>query len=124
MILPGITGQLALPARLRSPMLVPALLLAGALLLGALVIALVSRWRRAGADRLTPGEQLSRFRSLYEEGAISREEFERLRGLLGGQLYQSVVGPGRPPVGGADGGEESGAPVTPPPGPPDGIRPA
>ena len=119
------TGQAPLLPLLRNPLLVPALSLAGALLLGALIIALLNRWRRrAGVERLTPGEQLSQFRSLYEQGAISREEFERLRALLGEQLYQSVVGPARPPGKGAKAGGPPEAAGPPPPGPPDGIRPA
>src|SRR4051812_18530538 len=73
------------------PMVVTGLYLAGALLAGAAVLALINRWRRrAGPDRLTPGDQLAQFRSLYERGAISQEEFERLRALLGGQLRQAV----------------------------------
>lgn len=67
--------------------LLPGLYMAGALLLGAVIIAWASRWRRkprtgsAGAS-----EQLAEFRSLYEKGEMSREEFERVRTLLGEQI--------------------------------------
>jgi hypothetical protein len=80
-----------------SSLLVPGLSLAGALLLGALVIAVVRRWRREPDLDLLPNDQLAQYRSLYEQGAISQEEFERLRRLLGGQLQQALgVPPGTP----------------------------
>jgi hypothetical protein len=81
-----------------SSLLVAGLSLAGALLLGALVIALVRRWHREpGLDLLTPNDQLAQYRSLYEQGAISQEEFERLRRLLAGELQKSLgVPPGAP----------------------------
>jgi hypothetical protein len=101
-------------------LLVNSLYLVGALLLGAIVIAAVSRWRRRGEEQLTPSEQLAHFRSLYEEGNISAEEFARLREMLTGPVHQAAGGkpratgvtpePGPPPDG------------TPPPG--EGIRPA
>jgi hypothetical protein len=75
----------------RAPVLWTTLALVAALLLGALVIAVVDRWRkRSSSDRLTPGEQLSQFRSLYEKGELSREEFERIRTLLGEQLREEL----------------------------------
>jgi hypothetical protein len=73
--------------------------LAGALLLGAVVIALISRWRRrSGEDSLSPDAQLAQFRSLYESGTISQEEFERLRTLLNAQRRETwgVGQPARP----------------------------
>jgi len=130
MILTATTGGAAvLAADWKPTMLEPGLYLAGALLLGAMVIALVKRWhRRAEADELTPSDQLARYRSLYEEGTISQEEYERLRALLGGQLRQSLGGPTRPAV---QPGEvraepkEGVVPDAPPPlDPPTDVRPA
>ena len=105
-------------------LLVAGLCLAAALLVGALVIALVSRWRRRSEakDDLSPSAQLAHFRSLYEAGTISQEEFERLRNLLGTQMRQTFGIPApaaeqkvKPPLG------ENGQP---PEAPPTGIRPA
>lgn len=105
-------------------LLVAGLCLAAALLVGALVIALVNRWRRRSdaKDDLSPSAQLAHFRSLYEAGTISQDEFNRLRTLLSGQMRETL-------------GVHAPAPETPakaPPGtgeqPPDnpetGIRPA
>ena len=114
-------------------LLITGFLLAGTLLLGAAVIAWVGRWRRSSeAESLTPTEQLAHFRSLYEQGALNQEEFERLRTLLGNQLRHDLdvppaqakqetgiqAAPGQAAVPPANG-------IVPPPEPPqDGIRPA
>jgi hypothetical protein len=59
------------------------------LLIGAAVIALVKRWRqRTESVSMSPSEQLAQYRSLYERGVMSKEEFDRLRALLGGQLRE------------------------------------
>jgi hypothetical protein len=71
--------------------------LAVAILLGALVIFLVDRWRkRAQADQFSAGDQLSRFRLLYEQGELSREEYDRIRSKLGARLRQELDVPARP----------------------------
>lgn len=68
-------------------LMVPALAMAGALLLGALIVACVRRWQR-GENSLSPSasDQLAKFRTLYEQGAISEEEFKRLRTVLSGEI--------------------------------------
>jgi hypothetical protein len=82
-----------------TPILLTGLYLAGALLLAALLIALVSRWRRRGEPSpLTPSQQLAQFRSLYERGGLSQEEFNRLHALLGSELRQEVKLPAQPPA--------------------------
>jgi hypothetical protein len=102
-------------------LLVTSLYLVGALLVGAIVIAAVSRWRRRGEQPLSPGDQLAHFRSLYEEGDLSAEEFARLRQMLTGPVHQAA------------GGKLPETGVTPQPGPPapdgqlppeEGIRPS
>jgi hypothetical protein len=100
------------------------LLLVGALLLGAILVALVGRWRRRqeAKEDLSPGAQLAQYRSLYEAGTISREEFERLRNLLNAQMRQSLGLSAPDPV-------ESPRSDAPPNGqrpdnPPTGVRPA
>lgn len=83
------------------PVLATSLCLVAALLVAALVIALVSRWRRRRdvEDDLSPNAQLVQFRSLYEAGTITEEEFERLRTLLGGRLRDTLgVPPKEPPA--------------------------
>ncbi|MFM7149311.1 MAG: SHOCT domain-containing protein [Gemmataceae bacterium] len=75
------------PIGLNFALLIPVLSLVGALLAGALVIAWIRRWQKS--DRpLGPNasDQLAEFRSLYEQGAISEEEFKRLRAILGEEL--------------------------------------
>lgn len=112
-------------------LLVTGLLLAGALLLGAVVIAWASRWhRRSGPQACDPNAQLAQFRSLYQQGTLSREEFERLRALLGGQIREDLDVPAAAPANetgirvapGADAAPPTNG--TAPQAPPDGIRPA
>lgn len=69
----------------------PLLYLALALLVGAFVVVLVAKWRRA-TPTLGPSasDQLAQYRLLYEQGAISEEEFKKLRALLGGELRKSL----------------------------------
>jgi hypothetical protein len=63
--------------------------LAGALLIGAVAMEMFRRYLRSERkDRLTASDQLAHFRSLYEEGLISEEEFNSLRSLLGAEMRQ------------------------------------
>ena len=66
--------------------------LVAALLIGALLIALVDRWRRKATEAclLDTNDQLAQFRLLYERGDLSREEFERIRERLGGRLRKEL----------------------------------
>jgi hypothetical protein len=66
-----------------------------ALLAGALILHLFDRWRkRAGTEGLSAGDQLSHFRELHEQGTITREEFERIRTRLAGELRKEMdMGP-------------------------------
>jgi hypothetical protein len=109
-----------------APVLWTSLVLVGALIIGAIVIALVDRWRkRSGAQHLTPGEQLSHFRALYDRGELSREEFERIRNLLGEQLRKDFHVPGAPqPQSAAPPAQDTHVQAQPPqdgPPPPDGA---
>src|SRR5438445_4827795 len=64
----------------------------GALLAGALVIALVERWRKkSGVEGLSAGDQLTHFRKLYDQGTISQEEFERIRSQLVPDLRKEMM---------------------------------
>jgi hypothetical protein len=65
--------------------------LIGCLLLGALIIWWVDRWRKRSREAEdSSGDQLAHFRELYEQGNLSAEEFERIRGLLGKRLRQEL----------------------------------
>ncbi len=74
--------------------LLPGLYLAGSLLVAAAVLAIARRlWRTAEEEEdrsIRPGDQLAHYRTLYEQGAISEEEFKRLRAILGGELRKSM----------------------------------
>src|SRR3954465_14092164 len=89
-------------------------ILMAALLLGAIVIALVGRWRRRGGSGSSASDQLAEFRELYDEGVISKEEFRRRRARLGGQIR-----------GASRAAKPGGVTETPPSAAPDpGARPA
>ena len=69
----------------------PLLYLAAALIVGAVLIALISRWRRAPSRlSMTDSEQLAQFELLRKQGAISEEEYKKLRSLLGGELRKTL----------------------------------
>jgi hypothetical protein len=73
------------------------LLLMGLVLVGAVVITLVQRWRgRNTEEHLSTGDQLAHFRSLYEAGDLSEEEYDRIRALLGDRLRQELDLPAPP----------------------------
>jgi hypothetical protein len=75
--------------------LVAALALVGIILLGALIIAWLDRWRkRSGPQPFNANDQLAHFRELYEQGELSQEEFERIRVRLTAQLRQEWDVPG------------------------------
>jgi Short C-terminal domain len=96
--------------------------LCAVLLVGAAAIALVKRWRqRDVSESLSPSDQLAEYRSLYEQGVMSKEEFDRLRALLGGQLREmtTTATPARDPQTGAVQAQPPG--VRPLPPRPDGI---
>ena len=70
------------------------LILEGVALLAVLAACAVllwwaNRWRKQAAEPPeSAGDQLARFRQLYDQGELSREEFERIRGLLDRRLRQ------------------------------------
>jgi hypothetical protein len=108
----------------------PLVYLVGAFVVGAVLIALAQRWRRSSPS-LGPSasDQMAHFRTLYEQGVISEEEYRRLRTILGGELRRAIDVP--PPLSGP--GSEATAQFIPAPEPPppesdqppaSGIRPA
>jgi hypothetical protein len=88
------------PARLTpGELLWAALPLIGVLLVAAVVLYFVDRWRKRSAapsDAAGAGDELSHFRSLYERGQMSREEFEQVKALLAGRLRQEMNVPAPP----------------------------
>jgi hypothetical protein len=100
-------------------MMIPALALIGALLIGAVVVAFVRRWQLSQKP-LGPSasDQLAEFRSLYEKGVISEEEFKRLRAKLGGEIRQVNNLP-PPPAAPGSGPTETRPPAPDPEIPPD-----
>src|SRR5436309_8249967 len=80
---------------LNPQVLVTTALLAGALILGAAVLALIDRWRkRQTNETLATHDQLASFRLLYERGELSHDEFERIRQQL---LVRLKTGPAPAP---------------------------
>lgn len=73
------------------------LALVGAVLLGALVIFWLDRWRKAPVEtKPSANDQLAAFRALYERGGMSQEEFERVKARLTEQLRQEMEVPATP----------------------------
>jgi hypothetical protein len=103
----------------------PLLYLAAALIIGAVVIVLVGRWRKSSAT-LGPSasDELAQYRALYEQGAISEEEYRKLRSLLGGEMRKNLDVPGKAPAPAADKVQPSPPPpAADEPPPATGIRP-
>ena len=104
--------------------LIPAMYLVGALLAGAVVIAVVRRRMRQGEARPDAGTELSRYRALYEQGAISEQEFHSLRALLGGELHRAIHPPKAPGPPAASQTKPDASPGSDVPNTPsEGIRP-
>jgi len=101
----------------------PLLYLAAALIVGAVLIVLVGRWRK-GSATLGPSasDELAQYRALYEQGAISEEEYKKLRSLLGGEIRKHLDVPGKPSPPASDKVQPSPPRADEPP-PATGIRP-
>jgi len=92
-------------------LLVPAGLLAGALLLSALIIWQVDRLRkkRALMPDTNPADSLTSFRAMFDNGELTREEYDAIRARLAERIKRKmhVTGPtvvsstpdGQPPQG-------------------------
>ena len=99
MILHGATiWAMSVFADVNSDLRLTTLIMVGVMLLGAVAIAVTARWRKGSrSDQLTASDQLAEYRSLYLEGAISKDEFERLRSVLGGEIRRTLdVPPANP----------------------------
>jgi hypothetical protein len=119
-----LTGSPLVAADARN--FLPLLYLAAALVVGALVIYLVSCWRRSGATLgPSPSDELAQYRALYERGAISEEEYRKLRSVLGGEIRKTLELPRTaPPAAASDVAASPPAASTEGDPPTSGIRPA
>ena len=111
------TARIVLAAT-RTELFLTVLALAAALLVAAVIIKLVDRWRKQqGDEELSAEDQLAPFQQLHWRGEISKEEFERIQTLLGERIRReheqpASAGPPQPKV-----------PPQPPAPPETGIRP-
>src|SRR5262245_40239850 len=87
----GYTGPGRVLWALDMQVFLPGIYLAGSLLLASAILSLVKRWRQR-VDQKAPdaSDQLAHFRALYEQGAMSEEEFNQVRAVLGVQLRHSL----------------------------------
>jgi hypothetical protein len=79
----------------------PSLAFIGALLVLALVVAWMDRWRKRQPQqgRLSTSDQLAHFRTLYERGEMSPEEYARVHALLAERLKKEMDALTPPPPG-------------------------
>jgi hypothetical protein len=71
--------------------------LLGILLVGAAAVYLADRYRkRAAADSCRTEDQLTNFRALYDRGALTKEEYDRIRGRLNPRLKHPELAPDPP----------------------------
>jgi hypothetical protein len=92
--------------------------LAVALLVGALVIWLVDRWRKKATRAANNAEELTEFRGMYERGEITEEEYAKLRTRISGRIKQPPVAPAAtPPTTSGPAAPTSGMPPQNPPPP-------
>jgi hypothetical protein len=109
----GLAGLAAQPKMDWQETLWATLALVGAVLVGALIIWWVDRWRkRSAGGQQSSGDQMTHFRDLYDRGELSPEEFQKIRGLLGERLREDLDIPPAPPP-----------PERPHDPPPDSVRP-
>jgi hypothetical protein len=90
-------------------------LLAAALLVAAIVVWAVDRWRkRITSDDARAGEELTSFRALYERGEITEEEYNRVRSKVASRVKTKPAGPATAAAPGAAPGTAGGQPAAPP----------
>lgn len=102
----------------KPELLVATLAIAGALLLGGLVIFVVDRWRKAGTGPADGGAgELTGYRGMLERGEITEEEYARLRSKVASKVKPAAAAPTSPVA--ADGTPPPPAPPVPGPLPDD-----
>ncbi len=108
-------------AQMKTQIIWASLGLVGAIIVGAVVIGMIERWRKRSASAgLSAGDQLSHFRELYDQGVLTKEEFEQVRAQLAEKLREEMQLKEVPPA-------QASAPPAPPLNqtepPPNGLRP-
>jgi Short C-terminal domain len=83
--------------------------LAVALLVGALVVWSVDRWRKRASASGVSADELTDFRGMYERGEITEEEYNKLRARVAQRVRPPAAPAGSPPG--------PAAPPTPPTNP-------
>ena len=73
-------------------LLYPAALLAGALILAALLIYLTDRWRKNRDRQADQSANLTSFRAMYESGEITEAEYKALRDKVAAKLKTELPG--------------------------------
>src|SRR5687768_3769671 len=75
--------------------------LAGVLLVGAVVLHFVDRWRKRQSDAADARREstldLTTYREMYEDGEITQSEYERIRNKIAAKMKQEVGLAERPP---------------------------
>jgi len=67
------------------------------LLAVAALLVVLGRWIKGSrSDSSSSGSELATFRSLYERGECSREEYEQIRARLSQKLKKELQLPGKP----------------------------
>jgi hypothetical protein len=83
--------------------------------LGVVVIAWTNRWRKQPeANNLSPSDQLTQYRALYEAGTLSKEEFDRVRALLAAHMRSELQVPPTAPGASPSPPDPSSKPAEPP----------
>jgi len=97
------------------------MLLAGVLLLGAMVVAWVGRAFKDDRKRgiSSPEDQLSEFRNMLEAGELTPQEFEIVKRKLGRKISNKEAAPPETPA-----GLTPSMPDSPPKEPPEGDTPS
>jgi hypothetical protein len=71
--------------------------LAAALVVGAIAIVLVDRWRKRSAlGEMQASEELTGFRAMFERGEISKDEYEKLRLKVASRVKPAEAAPAPP----------------------------
>jgi len=78
--------------------LLPALLLVGAILLAALILVLIKRWNTESTPRDTAHDQLALFRDMFQHGEMSKEEYQRVHSLLATKIRAEEAAAAPPPA--------------------------
>ena len=94
-----------------ADLLVWAGVLAGSLLLAAIVVFIIDRWRKRTATnegKFSTTLQLTDYREMFENGEITHGEYERIRNKLAAQMKKEV---GLADAGGANKATPAGPPA-------------